>query len=288
MKHETIKAYELATTRTGKNGYKYIPFNDNAVQAILHLSTSGNTKTGPVAAFNLPVEQTCDHRCECYTTGACYACGGFYQYKSNQFIYAENLKYFLSVSSDQFVSDMVKEIIKSGLRIFRWFTCGDIVNGRFLECMIEIARKLPFVTFWTYTKKYTIVNKWIDKNGLENIPGNLTIIYSHWLNSDGSYFPMNNPYNMPTSEFIPYGMEDLLKTVDHVCPCSDPDIFVNCVNCPNPCYKLKNGQSMALCEHSTPATRQRDKMLKELKKQALENGNVKLAELLEKAASLAA
>ena len=285
---KTIKAYENANTQTGKNGYKFIPFNDNAVQAILHLSTKGNTKTGPVAAFNLPIEQTCNHACECYSTGACYACGGFYQYKSNMFLYAENLKYFLTVDSDTFVSEMVKEILKSGLRIFRWFTCGDIVNYRFFECMIKVASRLPFVTFWSYTKKYAIVNKYIDQNGINSIPGNLTIIFSHWLNNNGTYFPMDNKYNMPTSEFIPFGKEELLKEVNHVCPCSDPDIFVNCVNCTNPCYKLKPGMSMALCEHSTPETRQRDKMLKELKQKALENGNVKLAELLEKAANLAA
>lgn len=282
--------YKKATTATGSNGYKYIPLSDAAVRSeILHLSTSGNTKTGPVAAFNLPVELTCMHNCECYSKGLCYACGGYYQYRSNQFIYTENLKFFLSHTSEEFINAVVSAVLASGLRIFRWFTCGDIVNRRFLDCMIEIAQRLPFVTFWTYTKKYAIVNRWLeDNNGPDALPVNFkSIIFSHWLNADGSYFPMDNPYNMPTSEFIPFGKEDLLGTVDHVCPCSDPDIFVNCVNCPNPCYKLQPGQSMALCEHSTPATRSRDKMIKELKQKALENGNVKLVQLIQKAAELA-
>ena len=281
--------YQASGLKTGKNGFVFVPLNDAAVRDyIIHLSTSGNTKTGPVAAFNLPVELTCDHRCECYMNKDCYACGGCYRYKNNQFMYTENLKYFLNHTSDEFINQIVTLVIVSGLRVFRWFTCGDIVNYRFFECMIAIARRLPVVRFWTYTKKYAIVNKWLDNNGgPDALPENFkSVIFSHWMNRNGSYFPMDNRYNMPTSEFIPFGKEDLLKTVDHVCPCSDPDIFVNCVNCPNPCYELKPGMSMGLCEHSTPATRERDKMLRELKQKALENGNVKLVAIMEKAAKL--
>lgn len=285
------KQYELSTIRTGKNGFVYVPLTDSAVRDnVIHLSTAGNAKTGPVAAFNLPVELTCDHRCECYKNKVCYACGGCYRYKSNQFGYTENLKFFLTHSDQEFIDTIVMEVLRSGLRVFRWFTCGDIVNYRFFDCMMRIAKMLPFVTFWTYTKKYNIVNRWLDNHGgIKALPANFTsVIFSHWMNKDGSYFPMNNKYNMPTSEFIPYGKEDLLKNVTHVCPCSDPDIFVNCVNCPNPCYKLKPGQSMALCEHSTPETRERDKMIKELKQKALESGNLKLAEMIQKAANLVA
>lgn len=162
----------------------------------------------------------------------------------------------------------------------------DILNGRFFDCMVQVAKACPAVRFWTYTKKYEIVNKWIDKNG--PLPGNLTVIFSHWLNEDGSYFPMNNRHNLPTSEFIPYGKEELLKTVDHVCPCSDPDIFTTCATCPNPCYELKPGQSMALCGHSTKATKERDKWLKAEKEKALASGNWKLKEAIEKIARIAA
>lgn len=277
------------TVAIGKNGKKYIPFSQEAIRAdLLHLSTSGNSKTGPCAAFNLPVELTCDHRCECYKSGKCYARGGFYLFGSNQVMYSENLKFFLNHTSDEFIDAIVNAVITSGLRLFRWFTCGDIVNYRFFTCMIEVARRLPFVTFWTYTKKYAIVNKWLDRNGgVSGLPVNFqSVIFSHWMNEDGTYFPMPNPYNMPTSEFIPFGREDLLDTVNHVCPCSDPDIFTTCATCPNPCYTLKPGMSMGLCEHSTPATRERDKYIKEAKKEALANGNVKLAAAIARAAQL--
>jgi hypothetical protein len=81
---------------------------------------------------------------------------------------------------------------------------------------------------------------------------------------------MDNPYHLPTSEFIPLGREELVKWVTHVCPCSDPNVIAKCENCEHPCYELKHGESMALLEHSTTETRKRDSEIKmaheELKK----------------------
>ena len=102
-------------------------------------------------------------------------------------------------------------------------------------------------------------------NGGE-LPENLTIIFSHWLNSDGTYYPMDNRHNLPTSEFIPFGMEKLAEKVTHICPCSDPTVKATCATCDHACYSLKKGESMALLEHSTKATKARDKAIKEAKK----------------------
>jgi hypothetical protein len=77
---------------------------------------------------------------------------------------------------------------------------------------------------------------------------------------------MDNPYNFPTSEFIPIGKEELSKKSTFVCPCSDPSVSVTCETCENKCYRLKPGQSQALLEHSTTATKDRDKALKAAKK----------------------
>lgn len=158
------------------------------------------------------------------------------------------------VESFQLVIDL------TGCKLWRYFTCGDIADSRFLQVMVRLAENNPSVKFWSYTKKYEIVNNWIAKNG--KLPQNLRIIFSHWLNDDGSYFPMSNPYNLPTSEFIPLGREDLVKTVTHVCPCSDPSVVATCATCDHPCYDLMEGQSMALLEHSTSRTKARDKAIK--------------------------
>lgn len=251
--------------KKGENGLNYIDCHD--VKPVIHVTKQGNSKTGkPVGSFNFPVEQSCNHCCECYKSKACYACGGFYQMPDNMNSYAENLAYFLNTDSKTYCDTFCDMLTKNGNKKFRYFTIGDILNYRFFECMIENARRKPGVKFWSYTKKYNIVNKWVNENGIENFPTNLTIVFSHWMNEDGSYFPMNNPFNFPTSEFIPFGREDLAEKVTHICPCSDPNVLATCDTCDHPCYELKFGESMALLEHSTKRTKERDKAVKEAHK----------------------
>lgn len=249
---------------TGQNGMKYV---DRHTVRTEHINLSlSNSKTGKVIAFNLPVEMSCDHKCECYSKRNCYACGGCYNFSLNQAMYAENLTFFLMHNSSDFVERITTAIKRHKSRkLFRWFTCGDILNKRFLACMIEIARQNPGIKFWTYTKKYEIVNRYIDEYGIDAMPGNLTIIFSHWRNDDGTYFPMNNKHNLPTSEFVPMGQEEMIERVTFVCPCSNPGIVEHCENCSHPCYDLKHGQSMALIEHSTQRTRERDNVIKALR-----------------------
>lgn len=258
-KEQQEKFYKIAT---GKNGKKYVL--RETVESVYHY-TDGNSKTGKAGNYNLPIEYTCNHDCECYKEGLCYACGGCYQFPDNQALYSENLNFFNMSTDNEFISVVSWSIAKDKLTLWRWFTIGDIPNTRFLACMVAIAKENPQVKFWSYTKKYSIVNAWIDKNG--DLPKNLVIIFSHWLNRDGTYYSMENPHNLPTSEFIPIGKEELTKTVTHVCPCSDPTVKSTCATCDHPCYTLKSGESMALLEHSTKATKARDKAIKEAKAQ---------------------
>lgn len=252
---------EVYNVRINAAGFRYVT-KESAASDRLNLS-DGNSKTGPALTFSLPIEYTCDHRCECFKNGICYGHGGCYIHGSNQVLYTENLNFFNAQPSPVFVAAVSLAIAVSGCSIFRWFGIGDLPCARFLACMVEIANQNPGVRFWAYTKKYNIVNKYIEENG--TLPENLVVIFSHWLNEDGSYFPMENPHKQPTSEFIPLGQEDKAETVTHICPCSDPDSTAHCSNCPFPCYTLKAGQSMALLEHSTKRTKGRDKELKEAK-----------------------
>ena len=251
--------------KVGQNGKKYAD-RATVTSEYLHVSM-GNSKTGEgVINFNFPIEYTCTHFCHCYLDGACYASGGCYSYASNQAGYSENLNFYLDSTVIQMVNAFQLVINATGCKLWRYFTCGDIPDSRFLLVMDMLAHDNPDVKFWTYTKKYALVNRYIDKVG--KLSDNLTIIFSHWLNDDGTYFPMDNRHNMPTSEFIPLGKEQLVETVTHVCPCSNPDIVATCATCDHPCYDLKPGESMALLEHSTSRTKKRDRQVKEGKERA--------------------
>lgn len=251
-----------ATVMRGANGHNYV--TRESVPAVFHC-TDGNGKTGPAGNYNIAIEYTCDHRCECYKTGKCYACNGCYNYTSNQIQYSENYNYYRENSAETLAGKIIEYIDEKKLSLFRYFTCGDVPGPKFIDAAVLAAEKRPAVKFWFYTKRYHIVNSWVDVHGIDAIPNNLVIIFSHWLNDDGTYFPMNNPYKFPTSEFIPAGREELIETVTHICPCSNPDIVATCATCEHPCYSLKHGESMALLEHSTSRTRARDKAIKESK-----------------------
>jgi hypothetical protein len=257
----------------GSNGKNYC-VKETVSSDYLNIPDEGNSKTGKnVLVYNVSIEYTCDHRCECYKESLCYAENGCYNFANNQMKYSENYNYFKNCTEEEFVQSLQLAIDKTGYKLFRYFTCGDIINYSFINCMVKLAENNPSVKFWSYTKKYFLVNTWIDchpeyqKNVLETgkILPNLTIIFSHWLNQDGTYFPMNNPYDLPTSEFIPYGKEELAEKATFICPCSDPTVNVTCETCEFGCYNLLKGQSQALKEHSTKQTKERDKAIKAAK-----------------------
>lgn len=256
---ERDEAYTIAIA---KNGMKFVT-KETVSNDIIHLSM-GNTKTGPAWNFNFSIEYTCDHRCECFLKRKCYAMQGAYNFADNQAQYTENYNFYVNSNNSKFI-DTIQLVINTdpSIKLFRYFTCGDIPDMRFITCMAKLAENNPEIKFWAYTKKYSIVNHWIDENG--SLPENLTIIFSHWMNEDGSYFPMDNPHKLPTSEYIPIGKEYLKENVTHICPCSNPESIEVCATCDHPCYTLKKGESMALLEHSTKETKERDKELKKAK-----------------------
>lgn len=224
-----------------------------------------NSKLGKnVLNYGMDIMHTCAN-CECKRKGKCYGTGGCFQFGSNMQRSAENYMFWFVNGSDVMLTALQDMIDNNPKCVkFRHFEIGDIPNREYLvKVMIQLALDNPNVKFWTYTKKYEIVNKYVDEFGLDAIPDNLTIIFSHWMNDDGSYFPMNNRHNFPTSEFIPIGKEEeLLPHITHVCPCSDPTVIAHCATCDHPCHDLKHGESMALLEHSTKASAKRDKELK--------------------------
>lgn len=257
-----LKGYVIAN---GQNGAKYALY-ESVPGTFLTLPIGTNSKIGNAMSYSHSIEYTCNHTCECYKEQNCYGCHGCYLFGSNQATYTNNYKFYRLNGSKVFAAAVIDAIKKNHVKRFRWFGVGDIVDTPFLQAMVEIAKACPKVEFWGYTKKYQIVNNWIDANG--DLPVNLVLIFSHWLNKDGTYFPMDNRHNLPTSEFVPVGMEHIIDTTKgHVCPCSDPDFIGTCADCETPCSRLKKGEAMYLLEHSTAAARDRDKAIHKARKE---------------------
>ena len=161
-----------------KNEFKmdrqeYIDFLANQSNEIN--MSNNNSKTGK-ACLNIAFPVcVCREDAPCKAT--CYACKGCQTFANVQAAYYRNLRLY-NEDSDNFFEQVYFKIKFSGLPKVRWFDSGDIVDAEFFDRMIELCKRTPDTKHMAFTKKYEIVNKWIDENG--DLPENLNIMFSAW------------------------------------------------------------------------------------------------------------
>ena len=199
---------------------------------------AGNSKVSEyVAVANMPAGFTCPADALCKT--GCYALKGRYIFNNVTLPAWRNLYYFNS-DPDGFFKAIENELQEADnlrpWRWFRWHESGDIVNYDYFCGMVEIAKKFKRINFMTYTKKYSIVNKYIEENGA--LPKNLTIIFSVW----GVYGLGVNKYNLPCAYVKGVGADDHIPT--NVTSCEG-----SCKDCGFKCWKLKKRQSVVFDKH---------------------------------------
>lgn len=134
-----------------------------------------NSKTG-VACLNLAFP-VCTCREDAPCKEGCYAGKGCQQMATVQAAYYRNLRLY-NDDPDNFFEQVYCKVKFAGLPKVRWFDSGDIVDAEFFARMVELCKKTPDVKHMAFTKKYEIVNDYIDKNG--NLPDNLNVIFSAW------------------------------------------------------------------------------------------------------------
>ena len=113
------------------------------------------------------------------TCASCYACKGFYTFKSTRDALANRLEKLSNL--DAWKRAMVAIITlqeKSGY--FRWHDSGDIQSVEHLEAIVWIAEKMPEIRFWIPTREIAILNRYVARHGNE-WPVNLTIRISSFL-----------------------------------------------------------------------------------------------------------
>lgn len=201
-KIETIaKVLRLANDRK-------IELSSKAIEDIQMCLSNGNRKIGKVMNVSLMPVMTCGNCKECKYY--CYDIKACAQYPGTVIDARMRNTVILQKNRDEYfkrIDDAISRRRKN--KYFRWHVSGDIVDIDYFSRMVEIARKHDDFTFWTYTKMYDIVNRWIDENGA--LPGNLSVMFSEWRG-----VPMNNPHGMP--EFRVVFKDDAVKPVGHYCP----------------------------------------------------------------------
>lgn len=196
--------------------------------------TNGNTKLGAsIPNINLPAKITC--RADAPCKKLCYAGRGNFAFKRTKECYMNNLIDYLNNSTEYF-NNIIKFFTQplSVYRYARWHASGDIVDMNYLIGMCKVAHKCKQTKFLCFTKKYEIVNEYLDKGGC--IPPNLHIVFSAW-DADWKF---DNPHNLP---------------IAYVRFKDDTRDFSKCKQCNNKCYeclecwKLKKGQSVVFNKH---------------------------------------
>lgn len=196
--------------------------------------SNGNTKVGFIKSYSLAPFCSCDRLAPCYKENLCYYLK-MSEYRTTVSKSALKNSYLLLKYPD-IVYNQILENAQTQL-FFRWFVGGDIPNSKFFtDFIIKIAKECPRTTFLLFTKKYAIVNNYLDNGG--QIPNNLKIIFSFW----GS-FRCDNKYNLPVNEFLPKG--DTPKKEWLACGGN----CQRCGVCGLGCWSLKNGDTMYIKEH---------------------------------------
>ena len=189
MAKKVRKDYEETKGMTHAEKIEYYTYLNDMVSI-----NNGNGKTGRAClTISMPVELTCDHNAPCYKNKVCYCLKGNQCFANVVGAYYRN--YRLWTENHQRFKDMVIYFLKyAGLKLVRWHDAGDIIDDDYFQMIIDIAKELPNIQFLCYTKKYNIVNNYLDKTSGQ-YPDNLCLRFSY---ADKNW-EVDNRWNLPTA-----------------------------------------------------------------------------------------
>lgn len=183
--------------------------------------------------MSLPAGKTCRDDCECGKI--CYARRLERLRTSVRNAYENN--YNVLTSDPQTYWREVEAAIMLS-RYFRFHVSGDIPDKQYFLRMVEIAKARQHCEILCFTKKYEIINGFLDSGNV--LPSNLHIVLSAWRGLD-----MDNPHKLPEAH-VRY--RDGSTTANgNAVKCGG-----NCTECAvtdGGCWTLKCGEQVVFDEH---------------------------------------
>lgn len=200
----------------------------------MNLITTVNAKLGgSIAQLNMPQGISCRPDAPC--SKECYCSKGNMSFKNVRDSHLKKYELYKE-NPEGFFSAISAELSLVPFKYFRWHASGDIVDERYLELMCRLARKHKSTHFLCYTKKYELVNDYLDHHRL---PGNLVLCLSNW----GKEFKPVNPHNLPMS-YVDFGNGDE-GIPEFAYPCNG-----NCGECKGiHCWHMHKGDSVFFKKH---------------------------------------
>ena len=201
--------------------------------AHVHISTGISKLGAQIPSISLPVETTCRPDAPCHKK--CYAQRGRFRLPKCVQRLQTNLDIWQH-EPQQYERDTLIAAFQA--RFFRWHSSGDIPDADYLHMMVRVAKALPQTSFLAFTKKWELVNSYLDTGSA--LPQNLKIVLSAW----GAWIPPN-PHNLPMSYIKFKKGECVVPPTARSCSqyCGD------CVITGQSCWDLKSGESVYFCEH---------------------------------------
>lgn len=178
--------------------------------------SKGNRKISKALNLSLLPIFTCGKNCiycKCY----CYDIKACLQYENVLKARARNTVIY-NLFPQTFFNRIDHELNKHyKLKYFRFHVGGDIPNYEYFVNMVKVINNHKDWFFWTYTKQYYIVNKYMKNNNV--LPKNLSIMFSNW-----NGLLCDNPFTFP--EFKTVMKNSIKKPIGFYCP-GDCSICIN-------------------------------------------------------------
>lgn len=202
----------------------------------VNISQTNDKLGSQIPSVSLPPEHSCRKDAPC--SKGCYGKKGTFLYENVKKSHMHNLACYVN-DSDKYFKDII-DFLSGGLvsyKYFRWHTVGDIINYDYFLGMIKVAVKCKGTKFLCFTKKFDIINDYLNAGG--TIPYNLKIIFSAWHKG----FKVDNPYRFPVA-YVNFKNKDMNPDIPELAiPCTG-----ECWSCLS-CWTLKKGQSVFFNQH---------------------------------------
>lgn len=192
----------------------------------------GNAKLGDIPSVSLPAIKTCGN-VPC--AKKCYANRIAVRRKNVKDAWEKNFRVLIN-DPDTYWREVEASIKMS--RFFRFHVAGDIPNVEYLAQMFRIARRNRHCKILCFTKKYSLVNRYL-KSGIRK-PANLLLVFSVWPGLE-----CDNPFHLPEAHVR-------LRNGETTAPSDAFECSGNCSACgvtDSGCWVLKKGQSVVFDEH---------------------------------------
>ena len=201
--------------------------------AHVHISQHISKLGAAIPSVSLPAGPTCRPDAPCFKL--CYARKGRFMFQNVKTPLERNLMIW-KTDPERYEEEV--EMAAYFSHWFRWHSSGDIPDDNYFAMMVRSAQHLPGVKFLCFTKRYEIVNKYLDIHQV--LPENLSIVLSAW----GDWIP-ENPHNLPMSYIALKKQECEIPEDGH--PCSG--FCGECVLGNYNCWALKKGESVVFKQH---------------------------------------